>query len=438
MKLFIYSAHLSPRLEYILEYCFKEVVQLDYEVTNNQKAYRRFQGPCLNYSNAAIRKEEVRIPQSNLLSESLIQEQNIEVVQPTNQVPYSFDQEDLTADYSFDLLACCFYHLSRYEEYLPFESDSYGRFPANGSLAYRFQFLDRPIVDEWCLDLVKKLKSNFKALDFSFPTYQFKPSYDIDLAWAFRHRPFHRHLGSMIKDLGQWNTDKILARIKVWSGQLADPFDRFDYLDTLHDQYQLSPQYFFHLGDFGKLDRNISPDKKALQHLLKGIANKYSTAIHPSYKSNFSQDQLQKEIDRYTAILGIPPQQSRQHYLYLRFPDTYQQLLKQGIKEDFSLGYAHALGFRSGVARAHYWFDLSQNKKTDLRLYPFAVMDVTLRRVAKNDTQVALQLVKQYITKTREVNGQFISLWHNSSFATHEGWAGWDVLYEQLIQEAII
>jgi len=37
--------------------------------------------------------------------------------------------------------------ISRYEEYLPFEGDRYGRFPAALSLAARQGFLEKPVVE---------------------------------------------------------------------------------------------------------------------------------------------------------------------------------------------------------------------------------------------------------------------------------------------------
>ena len=39
--------------------------------------------------------------------------------------------------------------LSRYEEYLPHIKDEYGRFEAKESLAFKYGFLEIPIVDKW-------------------------------------------------------------------------------------------------------------------------------------------------------------------------------------------------------------------------------------------------------------------------------------------------
>jgi hypothetical protein len=53
------------------------------------------------------------------------------------------------ADFPFDLLAGVFYLLTRYEEYLPFKGDKYGRFPAEESIAFQNGFLEQAIIDRW-------------------------------------------------------------------------------------------------------------------------------------------------------------------------------------------------------------------------------------------------------------------------------------------------
>ncbi len=59
-------------------------------------------------------------------------------------------------DLPFDMFSACFFLLSRYEEYLPFEPDQYGRFEADQSLAFRTGFLEEPVIDQWLI-LFKKL-----------------------------------------------------------------------------------------------------------------------------------------------------------------------------------------------------------------------------------------------------------------------------------------
>ena len=68
----------------------------------------------------------------------------------------------------FDPFAATFYMLSRYEEYLPYKKDRFSRFPASESLAFKNNFLKKPVVDKWIL-LIKEV------LMKAYPNLNFKP-----------------------------------------------------------------------------------------------------------------------------------------------------------------------------------------------------------------------------------------------------------------------
>ena len=57
--------------------------------------------------------------------------------------------------FPFDPFAASFFMISRYEEYLPHIKDIHGRFEAKESLAFKNNFLEKPIVDIW-INLIKK------------------------------------------------------------------------------------------------------------------------------------------------------------------------------------------------------------------------------------------------------------------------------------------
>ena len=47
------------------------------------------------------------------------------------------------------------------------------------------------------------------------------------------------------------------------------------------------------------------------------------------------------------------------------------------------MGYADVVGYRASIAAPFAWFDLEKNEETALTIYPFAVMDVTLKNYMK-------------------------------------------------------
>jgi hypothetical protein len=134
--------------------------------------------------------------------------------------------------------------------------------------------------------------------------------------------------------------------------------------------------------------------------------------------------------------LNVSPFPSRQHFLKLRFPETYRRLLDVGIREDWSMGYADETGFRASIATPFPWFDLERNEETPLIIHPFQAMDVTLNQYLKLSPEAALERLKSLINRTKSVGGTFTTLWHNDNLAEMDNWKGWRMVYENLLAAA--
>ena len=192
------------------------------------------------------------------------------------------------------------------------------------------------------------------------------------------------------------------------------------------------------MGDYGEFDKNIDWQNSRLQNLIRKIAKKHPVGIHPSYQSNTDYAILKSEIKRLQHIVSTPNPQppsqfSRQHYLKLSFPETYQRLIKAGITDDFSMGYADNIGFRAGIATPFYWYDLENEQVTHLRIHPFVIMEVTLQQYLKLTPDEAFERVKPLINATKAVGGTFTTLWHNSTLSDVGEWKGWRGLYEKIL-----
>lgn len=437
MDLLIYSPQYTPRLDYMLTIFFKQIVQLPYQTTTDIQTFKSYQGPCLNYSlTGDLNDHEIWMPCHAFIFESHICPQAISI-EDFEGMPIFFQTNQPEANYAFDLFAAGFYLLSLYENYLPGPRDVHGRFTAKQSLAYQHGFLQRPLVDEYCLHLVQRLIKKHPNLSLKLPQYTYTPSYDIDVSWAYGHRPIYRQLGSILRDFWKLDLDNLRRRIAVQTKQQADPFYTFPYLDQLHQRYALKPIYFFLLADYHGLDRSIDPKHPAQQQLISSIAQKYRSGIHPSMLSNQQEPQLNIELQRYQDLCQQMARHSRQHYLVLQLPQTYHRLLKHGIRHDYTLGYAEALGFRASIARPFPWYDLQNESISDLMLHPFACMDGALKRSTGNQKDKIYQQVMTLVTATKAVNGHFYTLWHNSSFSTLENWEDWKAIYEKIIEQAL-
>jgi len=256
------------------------------------------------------------------------------------------------------------------------------------------------------------------------------------MAWAYLHKGGKRTVGGYLRTILKGNFTELKQRWQVQFSKKDDPFFTFPYLDALHDRFQLKPIYFVLLGDYDKFDTNISPNNWAFLWILQQLHKRYRLGIHPSYSSNKKRSQLQKEISRLRVITQEPVALSRQHFLKLTFPETYRRLLQVGIAVDYSLGYADDIGFRASIATPYPWYDLTQETMNPLLLYPFQVMDVTLKKYLQLNPAQAIENVNLIIQKTKSVGGTFCTLWHNSSFSYIDNWEGWDEVYEAILKMA--
>ena len=326
-------------------------------------------------------------------------------------------------------------HLSRYEEYLPFQADRHGRFPASESWAYQNGYLQEPIVDLLVRALKTSLKKHYPQIVFKPQIFQFSPTYDIDMAWAYRYKGWKRNIGGYATDITKGQFISLKNRLRTHLSLQQDPFQTFDWLDGLSRKFKLSPIYFFLLGDHGEYDKNNKIDTPAFQHLVQSIANIHKIGIHPSYQSNNKQAILHQEKQRLHDISQQSIHRSRQHYLKVHLPTTYQQLITAGITDDYSMGYAMDIGFRAGTSLPFYWYDLSKEAMTKLKIHPFQVMEVTLKEYLKLSPEAAKEKIIALLNTVKSVDGTFCSLWHNSSFSELEGWNEWEAVYVDLLEK---
>lgn len=435
MQLIIYTEIKTPRLEYVLNVFIKQLLGIDYQLVDDKFFFQGSSLPKINYSRKKLPTEAFFIPSTALLFEKGIKFQSIKPFK-FNELTAFFYTSVEESDLPFDIFAIVFYLLSRYEEYLPSQKDVHDRFVATKSLAYQSNFLQQPLINLWSLQFKNILGKMYPQLQFSLPNYQFLPTYDIDFAWAYRHKGFLRSLGAYVKDILRGDMRILKERFLVQTNQLDDPFYTFDYLEELQKKYQLNPLYFFLLGNHAEFDKNISPNKPIFQRLIWAISQKNDIGIHPSYKSNTAFSILKMEKERLEKISQQLVVNSRQHFLKLTLPDTYRNLIKIGIQNDYTMGYAAQIGFRASIATPFYWYDLKAETTTNLLIHPFQIMDVTLQQYLQLSPNAAIEKALEIIQITKSVNGTFVTLWHNSSFSKEEKWRDWKRVYEAILAAA--
>ncbi len=429
----IYAPTAGPRLQYVVNWLLAERLQLPFTITTKQEDLASAQHSIVYGQPLADR---LSIPAEGLLSEKGIRS----VAPPKgiwNELPVLFASDDNRYSLPFDIFSAIFFLLSRYEEYDRYTPDKHGRYPATCSLLHKNGWLQRPLVDEWVNEF-RVLLGQYLNITVPTPAFRFQPTYDIDIAYSYRHKGSMRTIGAYARALLRLDIKGMSRRTDVLRGRQKDPYDSFRWLRQQHKEYGYSPTYFIlaalHTTDH---DKNIPPTHPAMVHIIHGIAKEGNFGIHPSYYSD-SGDVLQQERSTLEQVAGRNTTLSRQHYIRAILPRTYRALLAQGITDDHSMGYGAHLGFRAGTGSSFLWYDLENEATTALRVHPFCFMDTTAHFENKLNAQQAFEKLAAMARLLQRTGSTLTTVFHNFSLGTDDQWRGWKQAYEQFLQQCSV
>jgi len=430
--LLLYTPATLPRLQYVISFV-ESIIGQQITITTDKEQFIQAKSIKINYSDSKICEDEYHIIPHTLLFQKTIEPVEITVAECRNNPCFFVNQND---HHGFDVFAAIFYLITRYEEYLPHQKDVFGRYAHTNSLAYQNNFLTIPLVNLWISDLIISL-SKLATYDSRLTTsFSFLPTYDIDIAYAYNHQQMIKNIGGFFKDLVKGDIEKVIERANVYSGTKQDPFDTYRWLDALHKQHQLAPIYFFLLAKKkGIYDKNISPASTAMKQLVQKHSARYQVGIHPSWQSGDKELLVKEEIDSIKKITANDCNKSRQHYIRLTLPETYRTLIKNGITDDYSMGYGSINGFRASVASPFYWYDLEKEKTTNLLIYPFCFMEANSFFEQHLSAEEAGRELQYYYDIVKQVDGQLITIFHNHFLTEQPQWKPWREMYAAFLSE---
>ena len=433
MEMLILVPKITNRLFYIFELVLKEELGIEFKFTTDEEKFLSYNGAKLHYGTTPLNEEPGLFQQAvKLLFERDIYDQDLKICD-FNDTKAIYPVFNDKSSFSFDIFAASFYIISRYEEYLPHVSDIYNRFQPQDSILYKMEVIEKPIINIWAVELGKKIIARYPEIQLKKKTFKFIPTYDIDAAWAYKNKGIFRTTAAFAKDILFFNKKELKERWAVLRDKKIDPFDTFDYQIELQKELKLKPLYFILCGDYNTNDKNISIRNKEFQNLIKRLGDYALVGIHPSFSSYLKKDVVKEEISRLSEVLNREVTMSRQHFLRLSLPTTYQILIELDVTDDYSMGYASQAGFRAGYADTFQFFDLENDIKTKLNIHPFALMDGTMRDYLDLDVYESYEKAKKLVDEVKNVNGTFILLWHNETLSGEKRWEGWITLYRKIL-----
>lgn len=407
----VFISKKSNRLNYVLDFCFTQKGE-EYVLINTVKEWELFEGSKLNYSDQQV-ECDYEIEPGSLLYETDIDK----------YLKLELTDRKLSLRGDTDMLAVIFYILSRYEEYQEHQKDLHGRFTSDQSNQTLIDVLREPVCDQIVMKLWHKLGLDYEPVKNQFECV---PSFDIDVAWAYKNRPFWRSLGA-------FKHGKLVDRLGVLLGLRKDPYDNYSKIIEISSRINRII-CFAPVSDYGRLDKNISHKNENYRSLIRGLNSDGGMGLHPGYQSYMKPDIIDEEKRRMEEILGHEIKKARFHFLRFEIPRTYQLMIELGFTKDYSMGYADNVGFRAGTSFPFYFFDLESNQQKDYLIFPFVYMDSAFKDYMKIDPKEAMSITEDLINKVKEVGGVFMCIWHNHSISDKGEWKGWYQLLQQTVE----
>jgi hypothetical protein len=431
---------LSER-EYIIRFFFQFQLGVNYEIkTHNRLVYgitlpngrELIINDCffssLNEGEGYLNRNNIPL-KINFIYNDDFNAENIPVIFGGSRVfPENGDSLFLEAD----VFASAFFMLTRWEEYVHTVRDEHKRFPAIESLAYKHNFLHRPVVNEyteflWNLLIYLGYKGERKAREF-----RIIPTHDIDQIIYWDKTRKNGLLKNLIGDIilrkrPKLALGRLISYLKSISGNF-DPGDTFEYLMRRAESIGSIARFYFIAGGETKLENKYSVyDEKIKSHIDSIKKYGHIIGIHPSYKAYNDYIILNQEVYDLTKITGLQIIEGRNHYLRFEIPITWQILEQAGIKIDSSMYYSEVPGFRCGICNEFPVFSILQRKKLDLIERPLIAMDTSYKTIHPEKVYSEIIKLKETVKK---YNGDFVFLWHNSNIDTPD-WGNYKRVFEE-------
>lgn len=372
-----------------------------------------------------------------LVKNDFIVEDDIPIIFGTDLLKTN-NQQVKTIICGIDIFASSFFMLTRWEEYVNENRDSHNRFPAYESLTFKNNFLNRPIVNEYVEMLKNMLLSLDNNIKFKIYKYQCVLTHDVDYPLKYNTiiSGYKEIVGDIIKrkDINK-AFHRLLQKIQVSLKFQKDPFDTFDYLMDISEKVGVKSYFFFMGKGITKFDNMYDSSDIFIKELIEKIKNRgHNIGIHPTYDAYNHIEQFLKEKRELEKNFDTKITFGREHYLRFEVPFTWQMWEDNDMKWDSTLSFSDKEGFRCGVCYEYSVFNILTREKLRLKEKPLIVMDGSF--VTYQPTISAEEMenkINELISKVKKYKGEFVFLWHNSSFTVGQ-WKKYQTIYERVLK----
>lgn len=418
-----------PERSYVLNIFFNEFLGIDYQLniaSNRDYSIMLENGHKLIFEDhffSEVDESAGYLNEKNIPNMVKLVKNNFTI---ENDLVCIYGNEELIVDTSsirvgVDIFASAFFMLTRWEEYVNKERDLHNRFSASTSLAYKNNFLYRPIVNEylellWNILIYLGYDKPRKKMEF-----QLIVTHDVDSVYLWKN---WRHVlyVSCADIIKRRNLILAGSRIneyrQIIAGKKKDPFDTFNWLMDLSEQNNIKSHFYFMSGGTPEYECNYDIfNSKVLKLATDIIKRGHIVGFHPSYYSYNDYKKWKMEKKKLEEAIGQTVVEGRQHYLRMAIPYTWSIWDDNNMKIDSTCGYADHEGFRCGTGNEFRVFDCLTRKMLLVRERPLLYMDDNrLYGERITNTDECINRIIDIIGKSKKYKMSCTILFHNSVF----------------------
>lgn len=318
-----------------------------------------------------------------------------------------------------DFFATAFFFLTQWEEYV-LKVDK--GLSIRDKIDEKLLFITRNRLQKKCLvnDILEFLKELLEKCGLKqFGTHHFDVmlTHDVDRCFLSSYEELCDNINQMLKMGANERAQRILSDYISYRKQGNNPFDSFDELMDISDQYGFKNHFYFKPCMIGDEGFTYSLNDNFVVKVIKNILTRgHYIGLHATENTSHSYKALKMENERLKEISGCAINGGRTHSL-IYSPDVFRNLDRLGLLYDSGVGFQYYNGFRSSVCYPYPIFCIPERKKLNIKQYPFMVMDsVSIRnKVGAEDFFKDIVLV---IDTVKKYEGLFVTNWHSNMFNT--------------------
>ncbi|MCX2573973.1 DUF7033 domain-containing protein [Pedobacter sandarakinus] len=420
MQLIVFSSVLTPRIKYIFNFIFRDILKAEVLFTGNEQQFLESTDIKISYGNQPI-ADELFFKSTPLLFANKVEEIVVKTtIFGENQVPFPVQNSLLP----FDVFAASFFILSRYEEYL-YQKRTDEEFSANKSYQYKWKILDRPIIDEWALIIRNLIRTRYPQVKFHEKSFVQQLTINIHIEPSAP--------GGIIEK-AKFYANAVLSKDNTY---LSNKFDLVTGISVPVEKAlqevepyvvatNIKTTYF--LG-FPKVPASYI-QLKEISSILKG---KSVGLLAPCTSTKQQIGNIKESLSRLKTNLPSLVLFSSQQLEVLKFPVCYLNLISSGVTADYSMGYAATPGFRAGTCTPFSWYDLQLEKVTLLAVTPYAFADTALEHLSQESMN---NIIDDLLDAVKMVSGCFCSSWQLKRLSSHLKYKKLNTAFKAMIGSA--